>query len=150
MPTVRKSLADRITLVTGASRGIGKGIALALAEQGATVYLTARTMQATAPDLPGSLEETVALVAERSGRGTAVQVDPGDDKQIAALFGQIAREQGHLYLLVNNAIGFQRDPVDIIKLGITAYLRRDAPCALGLSRSIDNEPRPNYFGTTFY
>jgi NAD(P)-dependent dehydrogenase (short-subunit alcohol dehydrogenase family) len=98
------SLSGKVAVVTGASRGIGKGIALALAEQGATVYVTGRTLTAGAHPLPGSVGETAAQCAQRGGKGIAVQVDHAKDDEVAALFDQIAREQGRLDILVNNAI----------------------------------------------
>lgn len=85
----------RIALVTGASRSVGKGIALALGSHGWTVYVTARR--------PGPLDETAQSVTERGGCGIAVPCDHRDDDQIAALFARIADEQdGRLDLLVNN------------------------------------------------
>ena len=83
-----------VALVTGASRGIGKGMALALAEQGATVYVTGRTVNAGGHELQGTVGETAAQCDARGGRGIAVQVDHGDDAQVAALFDQVRREQG--------------------------------------------------------
>jgi NAD(P)-dependent dehydrogenase (short-subunit alcohol dehydrogenase family) len=97
-------LAGKVALVTGASRGIGKGVALALAEQGATVYVTGRTVEAGGHALPGSLEETVADVNARGGRGVAVAMDLLDDAQIAAVFDRVRRDEGRLDLLVNNAM----------------------------------------------
>jgi NAD(P)-dependent dehydrogenase (short-subunit alcohol dehydrogenase family) len=98
------SLSGKIAVVTGASRGIGKGIALALADQGATVYVTGRTVgQGTSP-LPGTVGETAAEVDARGGKGIAVQVDHASDDEIAGLFDRVAGEQGRLDLLVNNAI----------------------------------------------
>ena len=115
-------LAGKIVLVTGASRGIGKGIACALAEQGATVYVTGRTVSPGEHTLPGSLEETVADVGARGGRGVAVALDLADDTQIADLFARIERDEGRLDLLVNNAmaipeamtrkVGFWEKPLD--------------------------------------
>ncbi|MDD7811555.1 SDR family oxidoreductase [Mycobacterium sp. CSUR Q5927] len=85
----------RIALVTGASRSVGKGIALALGSHGWTVYVTARHQ--------GPLEETARSVTERGGCGIAMPCDHRDDDQIAALFARIADEQGgRLDLLVNN------------------------------------------------
>ena len=102
------ALAGKIAVVTGASRGIGKGIALTLAEQGACVYVTARTLAPGGHVLPGSLEETVAACAERGaasgGMAIAAALDLADDAAIAALFQRVAREQGRLDLLVNNAM----------------------------------------------
>jgi NAD(P)-dependent dehydrogenase (short-subunit alcohol dehydrogenase family) len=97
-------LAGKVAVVTGASRGMGKGIALALAEQGATVYVTGRTVTPNSYPLPGTVGETAAEVDLRGGRGIAVQVDHANDEQVAALFAQVKREQGRLDILVNNAI----------------------------------------------
>jgi NAD(P)-dependent dehydrogenase (short-subunit alcohol dehydrogenase family) len=97
-------LTGKIAVVTGASRGMGKGIALALAEQGATVYVTGRTVTAGTHPLPGTVGETAAECDRRGGRGIAVQVDHANDAEVAALFAQVAREQGRLDILVNNAI----------------------------------------------
>ncbi|MBT2245800.1 SDR family NAD(P)-dependent oxidoreductase [Sphingobium sp. BHU LFT2] len=98
------TLAGRVAVVTGASRGIGKGVACALADEGATVYVTGRTVGAGGHVLPGSLEETVAEVNARGGRGVAVAMDLLDDAQIAAVFEQVRREEGRLDVLVNNAM----------------------------------------------
>jgi NAD(P)-dependent dehydrogenase (short-subunit alcohol dehydrogenase family) len=97
------TLKGRVAVVTGGSRGIGKGIALALAEQGATVYVTGRTTHAGGA-LPGTIGETAAEVDARGGRGVAVAVDHGDDAQVDALFDRVARDEGRLDILVNNAI----------------------------------------------
>ena len=97
-------LDGKVALVTGASRGIGKGIACALGEQGATVYVTGRTVSQGVHALPGTVGETAAEVDRRGGKGIAVAVDHGDDAQVAALFERIRNEQGRLDLLVNNAI----------------------------------------------
>jgi NAD(P)-dependent dehydrogenase (short-subunit alcohol dehydrogenase family) len=97
------ALAGKVAVVTGASRGIGKGIALALAAEGATVYVTGRTVTPGSYPLPGTVGETAAEVSRRGGIGVAVQIDHGDDNQVAALFEQIRREQGRLDILVNNA-----------------------------------------------
>lgn len=116
------ALAGKVALVTGASRGLGKGIACALADRGATVYVTGRTVHPGGHALPGSLEETVAAVEARGGRGVAVAMDLLDDAQIAAVFERIARDEGRLDLLVNNAMaipdsmtrreGFWEKPLD--------------------------------------
>ena len=98
------SLAGKVAIVTGASRGMGKGIALALAEQGATVYVTGRTVAAGSAPLPGTVGETAAECDARGGKGIAVQVDHADDAQVAALFAKVKREQGRLDILINNAI----------------------------------------------
>tara|TARA_R110000868_G_scaffold367749_2_gene630743 strand:- start:3135 stop:4016 length:882 start_codon:yes stop_codon:yes gene_type:complete len=102
-------LTGKVAVVTGASRGIGKGIALALAEQGATVYVTGRTVAPRAHDLPGTVGETAAQCDARGGRGIAVAVDHGDDVQVAALFERVVQEQGRLDILVNNAFALPED-----------------------------------------
>ena len=91
-------LAGKIAVVTGSSRGIGRGAAVALGEQGATVYVTGRTTG------PGELtiDTTARLVDEAGGHGIAVQVDHGVDSDIAALFERVGADQGHLDILVNN------------------------------------------------
>lgn len=99
-----KQLSGKVAVVTGASRGMGKGIALALAEQGATVYVTGRTVTPGTASLPGTVGETALECDRRGGQGIAVQVDHGNDAQVAALFDQVMREQGRLDILVNNAI----------------------------------------------
>lgn len=100
-------LAGKVALVTGASRGIGKGIALVLAEQGATVYITGRTVNEGDYYLPGTVGGTAAECDERGkesgGKGVAVACDHADDAAVARLFEQIEREQGRLDILVNNA-----------------------------------------------
>ena len=96
-------LSGKVAIVTGASRGIGKGIALALAEAGATVYVTGRTVTPGAYPLPGTVGETAAECDARGGKGIAVQVDHANDEQVAALFEKVRREQGRLDILVNNA-----------------------------------------------
>ena len=98
------SLSGKVAVVTGASRGIGKGIALALADEGATIYVTGRTVTAGTFPLPGTVGETAAEVGRRGGKGIAVQVDHANDEQVAKLFEQVQREQGRLDILVNNAI----------------------------------------------
>ena len=104
-----KILAGRVAVVTGASRGIGKGIALALGEAGATVYVTGRTVSSDEHPLPGTVGETAEEVTARGGKGIAVQVDHSNDEQVAALFQQVKHEQGRLDILVNNAFALPDD-----------------------------------------
>src|SRR5580658_8453713 len=99
-----RGLSGKVAVVTGASRGIGKGIALALADEGTTVYVTGRTVKDGTGPLPGTIGETAAAVDARGGRGIAVAVDHAEDEQVAALFDRVQREQGRLDILVNNAI----------------------------------------------
>ena len=90
-------------LVTGASRGAGRGIAVALGSHGCTVYVTGRSEKAGDANLPGTIHETARAVTEAGGRGIAVRVDHANDLEVKALFEQIEREQGRLDILVNNA-----------------------------------------------
>jgi NAD(P)-dependent dehydrogenase (short-subunit alcohol dehydrogenase family) len=103
-----QSLKGKIGLVTGASRGGGRGIALALGDAGATVYVTGRSVagHSTRPDLPGTtVTATAEQVTARGGLGIAVQCDHTADDQVEALFDRIKRDQGRLDVLVNNIWG---------------------------------------------
>ena len=116
-----------VALVTGATRGAGKGIAVGLAAAGLTVYVTGRsTSQATATlkgeILPGTLEETVNTINERSGnersgnenggRAIAISCDHTDDAQTKAVIEQIESDQGRLDILVNNAALIHENLID--------------------------------------
>lgn len=96
-------LPGRVAIVTGASRGAGKGIALALGAAGMTVYVTGRSQNEGDAGLPGTVQATAEAVTCAGGRGVAVFCDHADDAQVAALFARVASEQGRLDLLVNNA-----------------------------------------------
>ena len=98
------NLAGKVVLVTGATRGVGKGIAVGLGEAGATVYITGRTLKQSdsANELSGSLQETQIAVEEVGGKCIPVRVDHSDDEQVRLLFERIRDEQGQLDLLVNN------------------------------------------------
>ncbi len=96
-------LDGKIAIVTGATRGIGKGCALELGAAGATVYVTGRTHTEGEAPLPGSLESTAREIEELGGRGIPIACDHADDAQVEALFERVAEEQGCLDLLVNNA-----------------------------------------------
>lgn len=98
-----RPLAGKIALVTGATRGIGKGISMQLAENGAKVYITGRTLR-NKDNLPGSLESTVEEIKKRNGIAVPCQVDHENDQQIKDLFERINKdENGQLDILVNNA-----------------------------------------------
>jgi NAD(P)-dependent dehydrogenase (short-subunit alcohol dehydrogenase family) len=92
-----------VAVVTGGSRGAGRGIAHALGSHGCTVYVTGRTETAGGSSLPGTIGDAADLVTSAGGHGIAVRVDHGDDEQVEALFDRIGREQGHIDILVNNA-----------------------------------------------
>lgn len=100
------NLTGKVAIVTGASRGIGKGIALELGAAGATVYVSGRTTAAESTSWPGSITETAAEVTRLGGCGVAVRCDHHDDAQVAALFDQVRRERKRLDVLVNNAAYF--------------------------------------------
>jgi NAD(P)-dependent dehydrogenase (short-subunit alcohol dehydrogenase family) len=106
------TLTGKVAVVTGASRGIGKGIAIALGTTGATVYVTGRTVSPGDHPLAGTVGETAAEVDRRGGIGIAVSVDHSDDEQVAALFDQVQREHGRLDILVNNAFAIPEDLTD--------------------------------------
>lgn len=120
-----------VAVVTGASRGAGKGIALALGAAGATVYVTGRSQQEGDAALPGTIYATAKEIDALGGTGIAVVCDHADDAQVAALFERVGRESGRLDILVNNAAfihdqliqrgGFWEkslDLVDILDVGL--------------------------------
>jgi NAD(P)-dependent dehydrogenase (short-subunit alcohol dehydrogenase family) len=102
-----KSLQGKVALVTGASRGVGKGVALGLGEAGATVYVTGRTTEEgrAAVPLPGTIHQTAAEVTALGGRGIAVRCDHTDDDQVKRVFECITSAAGRLDILVNNVWG---------------------------------------------
>ncbi len=100
-------LTGKVALVAGATRGGGRGIAVALGEAGATVYCTGRSTRARRSeyDRPETIEETAELVDAAGGEGIAVQVDHLEPAQVEALVGRIDAEQGRLDVLVNDIWG---------------------------------------------
>lgn len=97
-------MAEIVALVTGASHraGVGKGAALDLAELGATVYITARTLkQEDNPNYPGSLRTTSEQVKELGGRAVPIRCDHTDDRQVKSVFRRILKEEGRLDVLAN-------------------------------------------------
>jgi NAD(P)-dependent dehydrogenase (short-subunit alcohol dehydrogenase family) len=101
------SLAGRVALVAGATRGAGRGIAVQLGAAGATVYATGRTSGAERSEMnrPETIEETAALVDAAGGRGIAVRVDHLVADEVRALVARIEAEQGGLHVLVNDIFG---------------------------------------------
>lgn len=102
-------LQDRIVVVTGASRGAGKGIALALGATGATVYVTGRTRNEGDAPLPGTVQATADAVTARGGKGIPVYCDHSDEDAVRQLFERVREEQGRLDILVNNATSLHDD-----------------------------------------
>jgi len=113
-----QTLRDRIAIVTGASRGAGRGIAVELGAAGATVYVTGRSTHSAPASgygsflestgmsvMPGSIDDAADEVTAAGGRGIPVRCDHTDSTQVQALFERVEREQGKLDVLVNNAWG---------------------------------------------
>ncbi|WLD65525.1 SDR family NAD(P)-dependent oxidoreductase [Pseudomonas sp. OVF7] len=122
---------QQVALVTGASRGVGQGIALALGALGMTVYITGRAPGQGGSNLYGhalhsSLDETATAITAAGGRGIAVVCDHGDDVQVEALFARIEQDCGQLDVLVNNAAfihdrliepgPFWNKPLDLVRI----------------------------------
>ncbi len=103
-------LKGKVAVVTGASRGIGKGIALELGRAGAVVYLTGRTLGKGDSRWPGSITETSEEIAALGGVGIGVRCDHANDKEVEALFQRIRDEKSTLNVLVNNATSFGETP----------------------------------------
>lgn len=113
-----KSLQGRVAVVTGASRGAGRGIAVELGAAGATVVVTGRSTRARPADSyarllalsglaapPGCIDDTADEVSRAGGRGIALRCDHTREEEVAALFERVQRELGRIDLLVNNAWG---------------------------------------------
>lgn len=98
-------LSGKVAVVTGASRGVGKGIALGLGEAGATVYVTGRTAKekTDAGKLGGTVSKTAEEVTAIGGKGIGIQCDHTDDTQTEATFKRIVKESKKIDILVNNA-----------------------------------------------
>uniref|UniRef100_A0A914CSZ6 Uncharacterized protein n=1 Tax=Acrobeloides nanus TaxID=290746 RepID=A0A914CSZ6_9BILA len=113
------SLHGKVAVITGASRGIGRGIALQLGEAGAKVYITGRDPKGKKvdPTFP-TLEKTALEITDRGGQGIAVFVDHSNDSEVKALFEKISSENnGQLDILVNNAFG----AADAGEMGTTKF-----------------------------
>jgi NAD(P)-dependent dehydrogenase (short-subunit alcohol dehydrogenase family) len=101
-----RRLSDRVAVVTGATRGAGLGIAKVLGGEGATVYVTGRSVRGApaVAEYPATVQDTADEVNARGGRGIPVRCDHTDESQVEALFRQVTEDTGgHLDLLVCNA-----------------------------------------------
>ncbi len=107
-------MKGKVAIVTGASRGIGKAIALAYAKEGATVIVAARSETAPSERLPGSIHETVEQIEALGGRALAVRCDVTDEAGVNAMVEQTLAEFGRVDVLVNNAaVDFPAKVVDM-------------------------------------
>lgn len=106
-------LEGKICVVTGASRGVGRGVALALGAAGATVYVTGRSQKEGDAPLPGTVYKTADDVTAAGGQGVAVVCDHADDAQVAALFERVRQRHGRLDILVNCAIALPQGLTDV-------------------------------------
>lgn len=128
-------LDGKVALVTGASRGVGKGVALALGAEGATVYVTGRSRTEGDAPLPGTIDKTVEEIAARGGTAIAVPCDHRNDDEIASVVASIINDQGKIDILVNNVFAVPDDLIepkpfwerplshwdDMIDLGLRAH-----------------------------
>lgn len=119
MSTFDVDLSGIVAVVTGASRGAGRGTALVLGEAGATVYVTARSVRGapSGPGRDGSVEETAEAVSSRGGTGIPVACDHTDPAAVRSLFERVRAEQGRLDILVNNAWGGYEQRADQPEVG---------------------------------
>jgi NAD(P)-dependent dehydrogenase (short-subunit alcohol dehydrogenase family) len=105
-------LDGRVVIVTGASRGIGKGLALGYAAQGAAVVCAARSARTAPSDLPGTIDETVDRIRAAGGRAIAVRCDIGAEPDLRALVDRAIEEYGRVDSLMNNAMAPTRASFD--------------------------------------
>jgi dehydrogenase/reductase SDR family protein 1 len=109
LPVCCRGMSGRVAIVTGASRGIGRGVAVGLGEAGWTVYVTARTVRDGESDRPGSIKTTAEQVTQAGGLGIPLRSDHTVDAETEAVFHRVEDEQGGLDLLVNNATSYSTD-----------------------------------------
>src|SRR5712675_24632 len=131
--TSRGWIMNMVAVVTGGSRGAGKGIAIALGRSGATVYVTGRSQTPDDSPYGGTVAETAALISEAGGKGVPMCIDHSKDEAVAELFARVGRDHGRLDLLVNNAVkavgvtlpgGFWEKPLeaaDLITIGLRSH-----------------------------
>ena len=102
-----QSLAGKVAIVAGGTRGAGRGIAIELGAAGATVYITGRTTRQRQSDYgrPETIEETAEMVAAAGGHGIPIRVDHLEPEEVAALVARVRRDHGRLDVLVNDIWG---------------------------------------------
>jgi NAD(P)-dependent dehydrogenase (short-subunit alcohol dehydrogenase family) len=169
------SLRGQVAIVTGASRGVGRGIALALGETGATVYVTGRSAPGAATEgLAGTIDETADDVTRRGGRGIAARCDHTVIADVESLFARVTAEVGRLDVLVNCAWGgyeqfdwakfgvpFWEQPLELwermFEAGVRAALvasRLAAPLMIAAGRGlivhVTAWDRDKYLGNLYY
>src|SRR5690349_2798707 len=108
--TLHPDLSGRVAVVTGASRGIGKALAIRLAAEGAAVVVAAKSEQST-ENLPGNIHDTVDAIRARGGRAIAVATDVREEEAIRRMIGRAIEEYGRLDILVNNAGAIWVQPI---------------------------------------
>jgi NAD(P)-dependent dehydrogenase (short-subunit alcohol dehydrogenase family) len=167
------ALAGKVALVAGATRGAGRGIALALGAAGAFVYATGRSTRGQQSDMarPETIDETAELIAAKGGRAAGVRVDHSDKDAVRALIERIWAEQGRLDILVNDVWGgdhltdwskpfYQHDldaGLTLIQRGIFTHIITSvhaAPLMIasggGLIIEITDGDSPDYRGNLYY
>ncbi len=97
------TLSNRVAIVTGGSKGIGAAIAQRLASAGATVVIAARSINATADDLPGTAADVIKTIESAGGKAVAIACDVENAESRAALVAEVMEQFGRIDILVNNA-----------------------------------------------
>ena len=98
-----QKLTDKVAIITGASRGLGKAMAIELAKEGASVAVAARTVEAGQGPLPGTIHATVDTIKKLGGEARAVQCDVTDENDVTAMVRQVTEHSGRIDILINNA-----------------------------------------------
>jgi len=98
-----QELTDKVAIITGASRGLGKAMAFELAKEGANVAVAARTVEAGQGPLPGTIHETVETIKKLGGEARAIQCDVTDEDDVTAMVRKVTKHYGRIDILINNA-----------------------------------------------